>query len=96
MKSYIRICIAAFALFTAACTKPAGTGKVARYAMVTGIKPEKIGDYKKLHAAVWEGVVRQIKACNIRNYSIYLKEIGGQHYLFSYFVIYRRQLCKPT
>lgn len=57
----------------------------ARYGMVTGIKPEKIAYYKELHAAVWPGVVKTITACNIRNYSIYLKEIEGKHYLFSYF-----------
>ena len=85
MKIYIRICIVACALFVAACTQPGGSGNVKRYAMVTGIRPEKIDDYKKLHAAVWDGVVRQIRACNIRNYSIYLREIAGQHYLFSYF-----------
>lgn len=53
--------------------------------MVTGIKPEKIAYYKQLHAAVWPGVIKTISECNIRNYSIYLKEIEGKHYLFSYF-----------
>ncbi len=57
---------------------------VRRYAWVTGIKPEKILYYKKLHARPWPGVVRMIKACHIRNYSIYLKRIGGKYYLFSY------------
>lgn len=59
--------------------------KVVRYGMVTGLKPEKLDYYKKLHAAVWPGVMKKIKECNIRNYSIYLKEIGGKPYLFSYF-----------
>lgn len=57
---------------------------VRRFAWVTGIKPEKILYYKKLHAHPWPGVVRMIKECNIRNYSIYLKRIGGKYYLFSY------------
>ena len=57
---------------------------VRRYAWVTGIKPEKILYYKKLHAHPWPGVVRMIKACHIRNYSIYLKRIGDKYYLFSY------------
>jgi len=49
--------------------------------MVIGIKPEKIEEYKKLHAAVWPDVLKMIKNCNIRNYSIYLKD----NQLFSYF-----------
>ncbi|MGE7774726.1 L-rhamnose mutarotase [Chitinophaga sp. NPDC101104] len=59
--------------------------KVERFGMVTGIKPEKIAYYKQLHAHVWPGVVKTIEACNIRNYSIYLKEMDGKTYLFSYF-----------
>jgi len=61
-------------------------GRVERYGMVIGVKPEKIEYYKKLHAAAWPGVLAKIKECNIRNYSIYLREIEkGQYLLFSYF-----------
>lgn len=60
--------------------------KVQRFGMVIGLKPEKIETYKKLHAAAWPGVLKIIKECHIRNYSIYLKEIEpGRFYLFSYF-----------
>ena len=60
--------------------------KVQRYGMVIGLKPEKIAYYKELHAAAWPGVLRKIKECNIRDYSIYLKEAEkGKFYLFSYF-----------
>lgn len=59
--------------------------KTQRYGSITGLKPEKIAAYKKLHAAVWPGVLRKISECNIKNYSIYLKEIEGKPYLFSYF-----------
>ncbi|MBA7586695.1 L-rhamnose mutarotase [subsurface metagenome] len=52
-----------------------------RYGMVIGLKPEKIDEYKKLHAAVWPDVLNMITKCNIRNYSIYLNE----NTLFSYF-----------
>ncbi|MEA3460418.1 MAG: L-rhamnose mutarotase [Bacteroidota bacterium] len=52
-----------------------------RYGMVIGVKPEKIEEYKKLHAAVWPDVLEMIRACNISNYSIYLKDDR----LFSYF-----------
>ncbi|QPH41923.1 L-rhamnose mutarotase [Pedobacter endophyticus] len=56
-----------------------------RFGSVTGLKPEKANYYKELHAAAWPDVLKKIKECNIRNYSIYLKEIEGKPYLFSYF-----------
>ena len=61
-----------------------------RYGSVIGVKPEKLEEYKRLHAAVWPGgrdrhpgddVLEMIKACNIRNYSIYYKD----GLLFSYY-----------
>ncbi|WP_183561011.1 L-rhamnose mutarotase [Mucilaginibacter sp. SP1R1] len=61
------------------------TIKVQRFGMVTGLKPEKMAYYKKLHAAVWPGVLKKIKECNIRNYSIYVQKIDGKYFLFSYF-----------
>ncbi len=61
-------------------------GRVERCGMVIGIKPDKIEHYKTLHAAAWPGVLAKIKECHIRNYSIYLREVGkGQFLLFSYF-----------
>lgn len=57
-----------------------------RYGSVVGLRPEKIEEYTKLHAAVWPDVLKMIKQCNIRNYSIYLRQFAdGRHYLFSYF-----------
>jgi len=52
-----------------------------RYAMVIRVRPEKLEEYKKLHANVWPEVLDMIKKCNIHNYSIYHKD--GD--LFSYF-----------
>ena len=54
-----------------------------RYAMVVGIKPEKIDEYKALHANVWPAVLQQIRRSHIRNYTIYLRE--PENLLFSYF-----------
>jgi L-rhamnose mutarotase len=54
-----------------------------RIGMVIGVKPEKIEEYKRLHAAVWPEVLAKISACNIRNYSIFLKE--PENLLFSFF-----------
>ncbi len=57
-----------------------------RYGMVIRLSPEKVDEYKRLHAAVWPDVLRMISACNIRNYSIYLRTLDdGQPTLFSYF-----------
>jgi len=58
---------------------------VQRYGMVTGIKPDKIDYYKRLHASVWPGVLQKITECHIRNYSIYIQKIGDAYFLFSYF-----------
>lgn len=60
--------------------------KVQRYGSVIGVKNEKLAEYKRLHAAVWPGVLDMIEQCNIRNYSIYLHRLDdGNYYLFSYF-----------
>jgi L-rhamnose mutarotase len=56
-----------------------------RFGTVIGLHPEKIDEYKKLHAAVWPGVLEMIKKSHIQNYSIYLRELAGKPYLFSYF-----------
>lgn len=52
-----------------------------RYGSVIGVRPEKLEEYKKLHAAVWPEVLAMISACNIQNYSIYYKD----NMLFSYY-----------
>jgi len=56
-----------------------------RFGSVTGLHPEKVAYYKQLHASTWPGVLKKIGECNIKNYSIYLHEIEGKPYLFSYF-----------
>jgi L-rhamnose mutarotase len=53
-----------------------------RMGMVIGLKPEKIAEYKRLHAAVWPDVLDMISKCNIRNYSIFLRE--PENLLFGY------------
>jgi L-rhamnose mutarotase len=59
---------------------------VKRYGSVIGVRKEKLSEYKKLHAAVWPDVLKMITVCNIRNYSIYLRQLpDGNYYLFSYF-----------
>jgi L-rhamnose mutarotase len=53
-----------------------------RMGMVIGIKAEHIAEYKRLHAAVWPEVLAKISACNIRNYTIFLRE--PENLLFGY------------
>ena len=53
-----------------------------RMAMVIGIRPEKIPEYKRLHAETWPEILAMISACGIRNYSIYLRE--PENLLFGY------------
>jgi L-rhamnose mutarotase len=65
-----------------------------RYGMVLALRPEKVEEYKKLHAAVWPEILSMIRACGIRNYSIYLKEIEkGRFLLFSYFEYHGRDFA---
>jgi L-rhamnose mutarotase len=50
--------------------------------MVIGIAPERIADYKQLHAEVWPQVMAALRAANVRNYSIFLRE--PENLLFGY------------
>jgi len=52
-----------------------------RYGSVIKLRPEKLAEYKEMHANVWPDVLKMIRECNIRNYSIYYKD----GFLFSYF-----------
>jgi len=52
-----------------------------RYGSVIRVRSEAIAEYKRYHAAVWPDILNMIRKCNIRNYSIYLKD----DFLFAYF-----------
>ena len=54
-----------------------------RIARIIRLKPEVIGEYKKIHAEVWPDVLETIAACHIKNYSIFLRE--PENLLFAYF-----------
>lgn len=54
-----------------------------RHGQLIGIGADAIAEYKRLHADVWPGVLAKISDCNIRNYSIFLKE--PENLLFAYF-----------
>jgi L-rhamnose mutarotase len=52
-----------------------------RYAQIISLRPEDEAEYIRYHAEVWPTVLQTIAECNIRNYSIFLRE--GM--LFAYF-----------
>ncbi len=77
------VALAAAGLTAGCAEQPA---KVQRFGQVIGVRKESIPEYKKLHAETWPGVLRRIRECNIRNYSIYLAEVKPEeYYLFAYF-----------
>lgn len=53
-----------------------------RMGMVIGIDPERIAEYRRLHAETWPGVLDRLRASNITNYSIFLRE--PENLMFSY------------
>jgi L-rhamnose mutarotase len=55
--------------------------KPVRYGLVLRVRPEKLEDYKRYHAAVWPEVLATISRCHIGNYSIFHKD----SVLYSYF-----------
>jgi L-rhamnose mutarotase len=52
-----------------------------RYALVLRLKPGRFEEYKRLHQAVWPGVLERMSASSIRNHSVFHKD----GWLFSYF-----------
>jgi L-rhamnose mutarotase len=79
---WLKLILLATVLLITACTK---SRPPQRFGSVIGLKPEKIEEYKKLHAAIWGEVAKAVRDANIRNYSIYLRKMpDGNYYLFSY------------
>ncbi len=51
-----------------------------RIASVIRLRPEKEAEYRDLHEAVWPSVLATLRAANVTNYSIFLRD----GLLFSY------------
>jgi L-rhamnose mutarotase len=45
-----------------------------RHGMVIRIRPERLDDYKRLHAAVWPEVLEVIRKANISNFTIFHRD----------------------
>ena len=74
-----------FIVFLSGCghsdaVKKEEESKVQRKAWIIKVKPEKLEEYKRLHANVWPGVLKKLEEVNIRNYSIFYRD----GLLFSY------------
>lgn len=59
-----------------------GMGKTQRMGMVISVRPEKLDEYRRLHAEPWPEMDAALSAANISNYSIYLRE--PENLLFGY------------
>ncbi|KAK5138225.1 hypothetical protein LTR08_004921 [Meristemomyces frigidus] len=53
---------------------PDSNSQPRRIAQIVHLKRESLQAYKDCHAAVWPAVLKQIKDCNISDYSIFLDE----------------------
>jgi len=84
MKTLWIICLSLCLFLSGSCSgdsNKASEAYVTRYGTVIRVLPEKLEEYKALHAQPWPGVNRILKEVHIRNYSIYYRD----GYLFSYF-----------
>ena len=62
-----------------------GHRQVKRVGMVIGVRPEKIAEYRALHADSNPGVRDLLAKYNMHNFSIFLHEIDGKFYEFGYY-----------
>ncbi|MCX6874520.1 MAG: L-rhamnose mutarotase [Verrucomicrobia bacterium] len=71
------------AAFLAASCAPVVAVK--RVGMVTQLRPEKIAEYRRLHADSNPGVRDLLTKYHMRNFSIYLQQLEGKWYEFGYY-----------
>jgi L-rhamnose mutarotase len=45
--------------------------------MVIRVAPQRLEEYRRLHAQVWPEVIERLRLSNVRNYSIFLREPEG-------------------
>lgn len=88
----LTIFLVASLLFNCSQQKTESTGEqvskkdVKRVGMVIGIKPEKIDEYKELHADSHPGVRDLLNKYHMENFSIFMHQLdNGKYYLFGYY-----------
>lgn len=64
---------------------PVDSDGTQRHGSVIALRPETEAVYRQLHAAAFPEVLATLEAAGIRNYNIFLAEIGGRKLLFSFF-----------
>ena len=74
-------------LISAALVLAAGcaTQSAKRVGMVIQLRPEKMEEYKRLHADANPGVRDLLQKYHLRNFSIFLQQIDGKWYEFGYY-----------
>ena len=88
MRSYGKLGLVAMVLVAGAFLLGAKTAPhkpIKRVGMVVGIKPEKIEEYKRLHADSNAGVRDLLTKYHLHNFSIDLQQIEGKWYEFAYY-----------
>lgn len=60
-------------------------GPVKRVGMVIELRPDKVEEYKRLHADSNPGVRDLLVKYHLRNFSIFLQQIDGKWYEFGYY-----------
>ena len=58
---------------------------IKRVGMVVGIRPEKLDEYKRLHADANPGVRDLLTKYHMHNFSIFLQQIDDKWYEFGYY-----------
>ena len=66
-------------------TKHTAKHPIKQVGMVVGIKPDRIAEYKRLHADDNPGVRDLLNKYHIHSFSIYLHQIDGKWYEFGYY-----------
>jgi L-rhamnose mutarotase len=77
--------LVALALAAAVLVEAGPPTEVKRVGMVIELDADRIDEYKALHAESNAGVRDLLIQYNIRNFSIFLHEIGGRWYEFGYY-----------
>lgn len=78
----LAVLVVASFLLGAAAQKPK---PIKRVGMVVGIKPEKIEEYRRLHADSNAGVRDLLNKYHMHNFSIFLQKIDDKWYEFGYY-----------
>lgn len=78
--------VALSALSMGESSTPSNVGEVKRVGMVVGIKPDRIEEYKQLHADENAGVRDLLNKYHMHNFNIFLQQMpDGKWYEFGYY-----------